>query len=282
MFDAVLRAKLPSGIRADSDRRDPIAEGPWVLLLGTSAYMAVVSGLLRQLHCSPAAVAIENLRQTSPIIAMPLLWDDAPSVKTVCWEDSLHIFRAEAAIALLLLYQLTSCALAVFFSQPRAPTQLLEVSGAPALVVQPGIRRSYRFDAIARLVKLVLAIVAVFGRDSPSLVLAAATGGNALLAGMAGTTWCRPTNHEFLNSLWVGCYGAAAWTAVTAWLSYVVAAPSTWGTVGVLLVGWVAGGARLHSSYRKHVGESTSDVDDDDDGAETQEAGQLDLVLAEP
>jgi hypothetical protein len=69
---------------------------------------------------------------------------------------------------------------------------------------------------------------------------------------------------------------------VTAWLSYVVAAPSTWGTVGVLLVGWVAGGARLHSSYRKHVGESTSDVDDDDDGAETQEAGQLDLVLAEP
>eukprot|EP01048_Picozoa_sp_COSAG05_P011513 COSAG05_NODE_1087_length_5921_cov_15.803332_1_plen_1334_part_10 len=245
IFDEPLRAQLPA-LRADQGK-SPVAEGPMPLLLGTTAYMAVVAGLLRQLHCAPADIPIESLRIASPDTSvLPMLWDDAPTVQTVCWTSALHVFRAELAMVILLFYQLTTCTLAPFFSQSREPTERLLGDGkGPGLTVQPGIRRSFRFDAVARLVKLVLAIVATYGRAQSSLVLAVSLGCNGLLAILAHTSWCRPTNHAFLNVLWSGCYGAAAWAAMVSWLSYIVAAPSTWGTVGVLLVGWVFGGVRI-------------------------------------
>ena len=154
-------------------------------------------------------------------------------------------------MGLLLLYTITSAVLAPFFSQPRHPTVLLSdpADSFTKYTAQPGVRRSYKFDAIARLCKLLFAIVAVFGRAEPAFTLPVALGGNALLAVLARTRWCRPTNHELLNVLWTGVYGAAAWTAAVAWMSYLVAAPTTWGTVGVLLVGWVVGGVTLGNRY---------------------------------
>ena len=273
MFDTDLRAKLPH-IRADRGLRehrrgaagawetaDRFSEGPAVLLLGTSAYLAVMAGLLRQLHCAPTPAPIAELgggdrnadapRET----LMPRLWDDAeglvpPTLETECWTSSSHAMRAELAIIALILYQLTSSVLAPFFAQSREPTvRLSEVLGEPLYTAQPGIRRSYKFDAIARLVKLIFAVVAVFGRGEASLTLPVALCGNGLLCSLAGSAWCRPTNHALLNTLWQGVYGAAAWMAVVAWTSYVVAAPETWGTVGLLLVGWVAGGLKLYSGY---------------------------------
>ena len=67
-----------------------------MLLLGTTAYLAVGAGLLRQRHCSPTPAPIEELgggdrnadapRET----VLPRLWDDAeglvhPTLVTECW-----------------------------------------------------------------------------------------------------------------------------------------------------------------------------------------------------
>jgi hypothetical protein len=249
MWEAPLRRKLPP-IRADSGWKDRVAEGAAVPLLGTTAYMPIMVGLMRQLHCTALKAPIESLRRSSPDLStLPVLWDDVPSVRTVCWESSRHIWRAEAAMLLLLLYQLTSCSLAPFFSQPRTPTVSLLGASGRKCIAQPGVRRSLRFDAIARLVKLVLAIIATFGRAQPSLTLAASLGGNLLLTALACTPWCRPTNSDALNAILVGCYGASTWGAVICWVSFLVAAPSTWGTVGLLLVGWVAGGVWIGNRH---------------------------------
>lgn len=53
MWDVDLRLKLPAQLRADRGTRDTWSEGPGVLLLGTTAYLAVMAALLRQLHCAP-------------------------------------------------------------------------------------------------------------------------------------------------------------------------------------------------------------------------------------
>jgi hypothetical protein len=153
------------------------------------------------------------------------------------------------------LYQITSSVLAPFFVQSREATvRLAETPGEPVCTAQPGIRRSHKFDAVARLVKLLLAVVAIFGRDEASLTLVVSLCGNATLAALASTAWCRPTNHALLNTLWTAVYGFSAWLAVVAWASYLVAAPDTWGTVGVLLVGWVGGGMTLANRYLAKAG----------------------------
>jgi hypothetical protein len=127
------------------------------------------------------------------------------------------------------LYHITTSVLVPFFVQSREATiRLSEIPGEPICTAQPGIRRSYKFDAVARLVKLLLAVVAVFGRDEASLTLVVSVCGNATLAALASSSWCRPTNHALLNSLWAGVYAFSAWLAVVAWASYLVAAPDTW------------------------------------------------------
>jgi hypothetical protein len=112
MWDIDLRHSLPMQLRADRGVRDKWSEGPGVLLLGTSAYLAVVAGLMRQLHCAPTAAPVEELgggdkNAGAPRASlMPQLWDDAagtvpPTMATECWTTGSHIFRAELAIILL-------------------------------------------------------------------------------------------------------------------------------------------------------------------------------------
>ena len=129
----------------------------------------------------------------------------------------------------IVLYHITTSVIAPFFVQSRQPTvRLSEIPGEPVCTAQPGIRRSYKFDAVARLVKLLFAVVAVYGRDEASLTLVVSLCGNATLAALASSAWCRPTNHALLNTLWTGVYAFSAWLAVVAWASYLVAAPDTW------------------------------------------------------
>ncbi len=112
MWDIDLRQKLPMQLRADRGEGDKWSEGPGVLLLGTSAYLAVVAGLMRQLHCAPTAAPVEELgggdkNAGAPRASLlPRLWDDAegtvsPTMVTECWTTGSHIFRAELAIVLL-------------------------------------------------------------------------------------------------------------------------------------------------------------------------------------
>lgn len=113
---------------------------------------------------------------------------------------------------------------------------------------------------MARLVKLLFAIVAVYGREEASLTLVVSLCGNATLAALASSVWCRPTNHALLNTLWTGVYAISAWLAVVAWASYLVAAPDTWGTVGVLLVGGVGGGVALANQYFAKIQGTTREL----------------------
>ena len=101
-------------------------------------------------------------------------------------------------MGLLLLYTITSAVLAPFFSQPRHPTVLLSdpADSFTKYTAQPGVRRSYKFDAIARLCKLLFTIVAVFGRAEPAFTLPVALCGNALLAVLARTRGRRPTRRR--------------------------------------------------------------------------------------
>lgn len=112
MWDIDLRQRLPIHLRPDRGVRDAWSEGPGVLLLGTSAYLAVMAGLMRQLHCTPTAAPVEELgggdknADVPRTSLMPRLWDDAegavpPTMATECWTTGSHIFRAEFAIVLL-------------------------------------------------------------------------------------------------------------------------------------------------------------------------------------
>jgi hypothetical protein len=112
LWDVDLRLKLPAQLRADRGTRDTWSEGPGVLLLGTTAYLAVMAALLRQLHCAPTAAPVSELgggdkNADAPRASlMPRLWDDAeglvpPTMATECWTTGSHIFRAELAIVLL-------------------------------------------------------------------------------------------------------------------------------------------------------------------------------------
>ena len=58
-----------------------------------------------------------------------------------------------------------------------------------------------RLAKVSRAAKLLLALGAVFGRPHPVASLLAAMLGNAALAALTTTTWCKPTNHETVRRL---------------------------------------------------------------------------------